>query len=139
MPKALQTSKSVDAGSATLPRNTNDGAANENRVLERTHIEQNAPNSSVRESQNSHVSQLWHRELPQVDLVLNQIRYDGVCHNVTSEGAKLVDLLVKAPPYEWVPTHKVFSKPSRVKNSLPAPIRNLIETDRGKGYRLKPY
>ncbi len=70
-----------------------------------------------------------------IDLRLNQIRYGGACYDVTADGALLVNKLVEAN--DWFSASSIFSKPSEVLRSLPDPIKKLIETQKGKGYRLK--
>ena len=74
-------------------------------------------------------------EMPQVDLKLNQVRYAGECHNVSPEGAFLMDKLVQHYPHAFAASSEL-SKPSRVKDSLPEAIRALIVAETGKGYRL---
>lgn len=76
-------------------------------------------------------------DLPKVNLKMNQIRYRGKCYDVEADGALLVDRLVLAYPEWFSASENGFSKPSKIKDALPAPIRNLIETKPGKGYRLK--
>ena len=75
-------------------------------------------------------------ELPIVDDKLLQIRYDGETHAVSSEGARMVKLLVDCFG-EWVPmAQNDFSKPSDVKKKLPEQIKSLIKAEKGKGYRI---
>ncbi len=75
--------------------------------------------------------------LPIVNLELKQIRYAGECHDVSGDSALLVQGIVDAHP-DWFPASKNgFSKPSSTKHSLPDPIKDLIETAKGKGYRFK--
>jgi hypothetical protein len=74
--------------------------------------------------------------LPEVNLDLNQVRYNGECHDVRSDGALLMSKLVEAYPHPF-PANSLFSKPSNVKNKLPEGLRVLIEAKSGTGYRLK--
>jgi hypothetical protein len=73
--------------------------------------------------------------LPEVDLALNQIRYDGNCFNVTPDAALLVQKLVEAHP-QFLSASGLFTRPSDLKNSLPAPIKSLIQSKPGSGYRI---
>jgi hypothetical protein len=100
-------------------------------------IQQERTLLTVKSRGSSQLHQLQVPNLPVVNLALNQIRHNGECHDVTAKGARLVDCLVKAWP-DWFPTEKNgFTKASVIKKSFPAPIRELIETESGKGYRLK--
>lgn len=72
-----------------------------------------------------------------VDLEMPQVRYEGTAYHLTRLGALLLHALVEAKG-EWVAISRLpeISKPSAVKSGLPEPIQTLIETSRGKGYRL---
>lgn len=73
---------------------------------------------------------------PIVNEELSQIRYDGEYYDVSAEGARMVKLLAEHLG-EWVAMAKNnFTKPSEVKKKLPGPIRDLIESQKGKGYRI---
>jgi hypothetical protein len=75
--------------------------------------------------------------LPKVSLELNQIRYNGKCYDVSAECALLMHFLVEAYP-NWIPASKCgFTKPSRIKDAFPSPLKALIETSPAKGYHLK--
>ena len=71
-----------------------------------------------------------------VDHDLLQIRYQGKVHSVSSEEARMIQLLIDNSG-EWVSMEKNdFSKPSDTKKKLPDEIRELITTEKGKGYRI---
>lgn len=79
-----------------------------------------------------------HTQLPlKVNLRLKQIRNADICYDVTADGALLVDRIIKAHPDWFAASKNGFSKPSSTKNSLPDAIKELIETQPGKGYRIK--
>lgn len=73
-----------------------------------------------------------------VDLEICRITVGGKSYGVAPEVARMARLLVDAEG-EWVPMSKNgFSKPSGTKKKLPIELRLMIETDKGKGYRLRP-
>jgi hypothetical protein len=74
-------------------------------------------------------------EMLKVNKDLNQVRYDGVCYDVKSDGALLFDELVCAYP-DPISASKLFSKPSRVKNELPEILKEMVKSEPAKGYRL---
>ncbi len=76
-------------------------------------------------------------ELPIADEELLVIRYNRQDYKASNEGARMVKLLVENIG-EWVAMGKNdFTKPSDVRKSLPEPIQSLIESEKGKGYRIK--
>jgi len=73
-----------------------------------------------------------------VDVALSQIRIDGAAIDVSSGAARMAEILLDSDG-EWVSMREHdFSKPSETKKALPASVLKLIETEKGKGYRLKP-
>jgi hypothetical protein len=74
--------------------------------------------------------------LPEVDQKLCQVRYDGTCHEVTSEAARLFAALVEKHPHA-ISAGEVVSKPSQVKKSLPSELKALIKAESGKGTWLE--
>lgn len=56
--------------------------------------------------------------LPEVDLLLNQVRYGGECYNVTPDGATLMHNLCEKYP-DWFSASSIISKPSAIKGDLP--------------------
>lgn len=73
-----------------------------------------------------------------VDLEIFRITVDGKADDVPPEAARMAKLLLEANG-EWVPMSKNdFSKPSKTRKDLPAAVQAMIETDKGKGYRLRP-
>jgi hypothetical protein len=69
-------------------------------------------------------------QLPVVDKDMSQVRYNGVCHDCTSEGARMMGLMVEAYPQEISASANNFSKPSRVRKELPTPLQAIIKTRR---------
>jgi hypothetical protein len=90
---------------------------------------------SVHIAANSDLAASTTTTLPQVNLKTNQVRYDGQCYDVSSDGALLLSKLVESHPHA-ITASKYFSKPSDVKNRLPPLLRKLIATESGKGYWL---
>ncbi|MCC6492589.1 MAG: hypothetical protein IT424_06170 [Pirellulales bacterium] len=77
-------------------------------------------------------------QLFEVDEEASYVRFEGRAYSVRPEGARMLRLLLRANG-EWVSMRRHdFSKPSEVKKAIPEPIQKLIETGKGKGYRLKP-
>jgi hypothetical protein len=74
--------------------------------------------------------------LPKVNRRLNQVRYAGECYDVSPGAAELFQQLVDRCG-DWFAASSILSKPSAIKASLPEPLKRLIETAKGKGYRLK--
>ena len=77
--------------------------------------------------------------LPRLDVnhELLQVRYNGKVHDITASQAHLLQALVDARG-DWVSASGLgITKPSRIKDTLPEPIKALIETLSGHGYRLK--
>lgn len=65
------------------------------------------------------------------------LHVDGQAETVTAEGARMAQILLDADG-EWVSMRDhEFTKPSEVKGKLPEAVQDLIETAKGKGYRLK--
>ena len=62
---------------------------------------------------------------------------DGTTHTLGVEAAKLLNALVQAE-YDWINAGEVVGQPARVRNSMPQPVRVLIEAAAGRGTRLKP-
>lgn len=80
-----------------------------------------------------------HIALPklQVNTRLRHVRHRGKVYDLTSNQAKLLKALVGANG-DWVSMSGLgIKKPSEAKNNLPEAIKQLIETESGKGYRLK--
>ncbi len=75
------------------------------------------------------------QKLPEVNLGLNQVRYDGVCHDVSPDGALFIDELVKAYP-NAISASNLSSKPSRLKGSLPKKLQEIIVSEAAKGTKL---
>jgi hypothetical protein len=75
-------------------------------------------------------------ELPKVDVNNCQVRYKGQCHDVTGDAALLFKYLIDSYS-EWFSASSKFAKPSAIKSTLPPDLKALIETQKGKGYRLK--
>ena len=73
--------------------------------------------------------------LPQVDLKLNQIRFEGECFDVSGEAALLISEVIKNHP-QPICASKICSKPARVKSKLPDKLGSLLVSEPGKGYRL---
>lgn len=76
-------------------------------------------------------------ELPEVDLRLCQVRYDGVCYGVTVEGARMVNMCVRNFPRKFAAIKNDFSKPSATKASLPKQIRDILDTKGGYGLKVE--
>ncbi len=77
--------------------------------------------------------------LPEIEVneKLLQTRCDGNVYDLTDAQTVGMKALVDANG-DWVSWSGLeISKPSRVKDSLPEPLKELIETEKGKGYRLK--
>lgn len=73
----------------------------------------------------------------EVDTQLLQVRYEGETHNITADQAMGLQAMIDADG-DWVSWSGLgITNPSRAKNSLPGPIKNLIESSSGKGYRFK--
>ena len=75
---------------------------------------------------------------PRLRVVLEppQITLDDTAYAVSSDGATLVNELVKADG-DWVSPSKIdVTRPKRVKESLPPQILELIEAASGKGHRI---
>jgi len=69
---------------------------------------------------------------------LSQIRIDGITHDVPQEAARMAKLLLGSKG-GWVSMRNHdFTKPSETRKALPVSVFELIETAKGKGYRLKP-
>ena len=65
------------------------------------------------------------------------MRYAGAVYNVTDAQATGLKATVDADG-DWVSWSGLgIDKPSDLKNSLPEPIKAMIETKPGKGYRFK--
>lgn len=77
-------------------------------------------------------------ELPEIDEKLCQIRYRGVCHEVSAETARLVALLRTKYPDWFSASAAGFSRPSDNFNELPESLKAIVERQPSKGYRLKP-
>jgi len=74
----------------------------------------------------------------EVNEEFSQIRIDDKLYDVSGEAARMAKLLLDNET-EWVSMkNHGFTKPSEVKKKLPEAVLNLIETEKGKGYRLKP-
>ena len=78
-------------------------------------------------------------DIPQlkVNHDLLQVRYDGKVYDITVSQADLLQALVDARGDLVSASGRGITKPSRVKKTLPEPIKALIETFASKGYRLK--
>jgi hypothetical protein len=77
------------------------------------------------------------RRLYEVDVELARIRIDGKAHDVPVEAARMAKLLLDADG-EWVAMAKNgFTKPSTTRLKLPKELQKIIESDKGKGYRLR--
>jgi hypothetical protein len=70
-----------------------------------------------------------------VDVEQNRVWCGGQWYEVTTDGASLCNELVNACP-DYIRASENYSKPSRLKASLPGPVKAHIETAPGKGYRL---
>jgi hypothetical protein len=66
------------------------------------------------------------RELPIVNLELNQVRFAGECKDLPAEGAQLLNSIVAAYPHD-ISASSICSKPSEVKYNLPEFIRDHIK------------
>lgn len=64
-----------------------------------------------------------------------QVKYRDTIYAVSPDGAVFVQSLANARG-DWVAGSKLEMRADRVKSSLPEPIRDLIESVPGKGYRL---
>jgi hypothetical protein len=74
-------------------------------------------------------------KLPVVNQSLNQIRYQGECYDVSADAALLFQKIVDNHP-QPISASRINRKPSRLKDSLPAELKQLIVAESGKGYRL---
>jgi len=92
---------------------------------------------SARQSTPSHTRRL------KIDPKGSTITFDGTQFKVNQDGAEFVDALAREKGWIAEPAIKRIYYPDldrieRVRDKLPAPIRALIESKRGAGYRLKP-
>ncbi|MBU4270802.1 MAG: hypothetical protein KKE86_04225 [Planctomycetes bacterium] len=74
-------------------------------------------------------------DTPIVSLTPPQITIDGTAYAVTEEAAKLLNDLVTAN--DWVSGHSIVNQPSRVVAKMPDPVKKLVESAPGKGFRLR--
>lgn len=71
-----------------------------------------------------------------VDTKLCKVLFDKTEHEVSGDGALLIDQMIKSYPLPCSASEE-FSKPSRVKKSLPPELQALIRPKPGMGYRLE--
>lgn len=71
-----------------------------------------------------------------VDVSSCTVLHEGTTHAVSPDAATLLHAICDAKG-EWVVASKYTSTPSRVVKLLPEPLRYLIESAPGKGYRLR--
>ncbi len=94
----------------------------------------------VAESQNTKAGEINNSDgLPEIkiDEKLLQARYDGTVYELTDAQAIGLQAVIQAKG-DWVSWSKIgISKPSAVKKGLPAPLQDLLESEPGKGCRLK--
>lgn len=65
-----------------------------------------------------------------------QVTLNGVTHVLTPTAATFLNALIKAD--DWVSASEIVPQPSRVRDRMPRPVRILIESSPGKGFRIKP-
>ena len=81
----------------------------------------------------------WSQDTPGLSLDKDKMRIQvsGKWYELTSAQTKMLAVLFKAEG-TWVAGKNIGGRPDKTRQSMPKPVARIIETDKAKGYRIRP-